>query len=60
LEVRFDACVGVAKLEDELDGIDQKSRRFVVFEPYRLRRGDIGRKIEHGPCRGHNLRETQP
>src|SRR5260370_16487337 len=48
-EARLDPSVDFAKLEDEVDGIDQKGRRPVIGQSDRLGRGDIRGNIKHQP-----------
>ena len=46
-EARFDPGVSFAKLEDEVDGIDQEGRRPVIGQSDGLGRGDIRGNIKH-------------
>ena len=47
-EPRLDPRVRAVEVENQVHGIDQKFGRPVIRQPDRLRRRDIGRKVEHG------------
>ncbi len=59
-EPRLYLRLRTVEVENQVHGIDQEFGRPVIRQPDRLRRRDIGRKVEHGCPAAFGFRSLQP